>query len=84
MNERTMPRLADPGATDEPGASRCSNPHCRLAPGARALIVTASWSPDTRATLCSWACLVAWSALMELTQRAWANGEMAACRRVTG
>jgi hypothetical protein len=33
MNERTMPRLADPGATDEPGASRARTRTAGWRPG---------------------------------------------------
>ena len=78
-----MPRQAETGTTDEPDPSRCASPYCgaRLAPGAHALTVSATWLPDTKATLCGWGCLAAWVQLMVITKRARDNGDKVACQR---
>ena len=54
----------------EPGRP-CASPYCSrtLASGEHAMVVSATWSANT-ATVCSWACLAAWTSLMAIAQRA--------------
>jgi hypothetical protein len=50
---------------------RCANPYHEhvIASGERAIVVSATWSSAT-STVCGWACLAAWTALMTVAQRA--------------